>query len=117
MFGSHEKITKIQKLEFGKCCRNPATSGRRCRNPARNFDQIRPETSGQVISGRFGQIRPDQWPDRARAGRIPAILARSDWLSRNLAIFRPESDGRDPAPIGYRRLDVVRLRRRLDSDD
>jgi hypothetical protein len=44
------KNYEMQKSEFGKCRRNPATSSRRCRIPARKFDRIRPKSSG------FGRI-------------------------------------------------------------
>jgi hypothetical protein len=108
VFGSHEKITKMQTSEFGKCRRNSAMSGRRCRIPARKFDRIRPKwpdygrklpDPARSMAG-SGHIRPDQWPDPSRSGQN--LVARCCWA---------------PAPIEYRQPDVVRLLRQLDSDD
>jgi len=93
----------MQKCEFGKSRQNLATFSCRCLIPAK-MAGFQLETSGSgPINGR---IRPDPagyrpfWPDPTRAGRIPAI-------------FWPESG----PPAGYRRPDVVGLRRRLDSND
>jgi hypothetical protein len=100
----------------------PAGSGHIRPDPCR-FGQIRPESSGSApINGRIRSYLTGSqpfWPDPARAGRIQAILARFGRLSRNPAIFLLASGagGRIPTPVGYRRPDVVELRRRLDSDD
>jgi hypothetical protein len=86
------KNYKNAKIEFGKCCWNPATFGSRCRIPARKFDRIRPKwpDSCRKLSdpGRFGQIRPESSRSAPINGRIQsysAILARSQQYSgRNL---------------------------------
>jgi hypothetical protein len=101
----------MQKSEFGKCRRNPATSttgsgqinGRIKSYPAGS----RPESFGSspingrirsypAGSGRFGQIR--------------------QYSCRNL-VAGTGAGGRIPAQAGYRRPDVVGLWRRLDSDN
>jgi hypothetical protein len=94
------KNYEMQKLEFGKCRRNPATSGRRCRILARKFDRI----------------RLDQKPDLSRSARILTVLAGiQQYSGRNLV--RQNFGGLILAPAGFWRPDVVGLRRRLDSDD
>jgi hypothetical protein len=65
------KNYEMQKSEFGKCRRNPATSDRRCRIPATKFVRIWPKWQDSCWN------LPDQWLDQVISGRIPAILARS----------------------------------------
>lgn len=76
-------------------------------------DQIRSYPS------RILWIRPDQWQDLVISDRIPAVLARSgkSLLGRNPAIFQSEYGGWIPTSAGYRRPEVVGLRRQLDSND
>jgi hypothetical protein len=75
------KNYEIQKSEFGKCRRNPATSGRRCRIPARKFDWIRPKwlDSGRNLRNpdHFGQIRPESFGSGWINGQIQSYLTGS----------------------------------------
>lgn len=76
------KNYEMKKSEFGKCRRNPATSGCRCWIPAGIF-----------------WIRSDQWSYMARSwpfsgsGRILAVLARSGWIDSQI---RPDLVGSRP---------------------
>jgi len=113
------KNYKMQKLEFDKCLRNPATSGRRCQIPARKFDRIRPKWPD------FDQKLPDPavlarsrlfWPDPTRAGRIPAVLAKSGnipagiwWPSSGAGRIPAIGCCRTPGPVGFRRSTIAKF--------
>lgn len=83
----------MQKSEFDKCRRNPATSGRRFRIPTRKFDRIRLD---QVISGRIptilaksGRNLPDPAGSMAESGHIQPDPGRFGHLRPDPAVSRP----------------------------
>jgi hypothetical protein len=120
VFGSHEKITKCKNQSLTNVAgirqcpvavagfrQKSLTGSGHIRPDPSHFGQIRPESSGSIAGS--VQIRP-AWPETGKF-RLE--------FGHPVAGFRHRYNSGDliPAPAGFRRPDVLKLRRRLDSDD
>jgi hypothetical protein len=91
-----QKNYEMRKSEFGKCRRNPTTSGCRCWIPARLF-LIQPDS---IISGQILAVLA-----RSVAGSVQILPAFDH--GRNPAIFRLDSGASGFLAIGCCRISTT----------